>query len=82
MALDWAPFSALGTPVSFGLRRVDSFEGKRITVLEGNGTEERMYREVIYWLDEDDRLVARYDPAEECDTAMSAQDYNTGTERQ
>lgn len=81
MSLDWAPFSVLGTPAFFRLRRVDAFDGTRITVVEGRGVEGDPVREVQYWLDERNLLIARYDPTQECDTAMSAQDYNTDSER-
>lgn len=43
------------------LHRLESFQGRRVTVLEGKGVEEDPMRHVTYWFDEADRLVAHDD---------------------
>ena len=66
--LNWAP-TGVGPARSFGLRDVRRFDGIRVEVLEGKGTDGSPYRTCTYWFDDNGLLIARYDPCDISDAA-------------
>lgn len=50
------------------LRHFVPFTGTRVVVLEGDGTNPKIYREVTYWYDEKGELILRSDPCPESPT--------------